>query len=163
MAYRRNDRLTVSADISTTDWSDFTIQDGTGTKTSLVDGSSGDTLSDFDRVWTLRLGAEYVFLPKQPSETLTQLWTLRGGLLFDQEPASGRSTFDSADPGDGDPDQFYGASVGVGLQLFNRVNIDAAYQLRYGNNVNSDLIRGLPGFEDDVLQHRFLLSAVLYF
>ena len=58
---------------------------------------------------------------------------------------------------------FYGFAVGAGLQLFNRFNLDLAYQLRYGRGVNSDLIRGIEGFEQDVLQHRVLLSTVVYF
>jgi hypothetical protein len=43
------------------------------------------------------------------------------------------------------------------------VNIDAAWQLRYGNSVNKDFIRGLDGFKEDVLQQRILVSAVVYF
>lgn len=163
VSYRQSDRLTLSFDMSTTDWSKFTIADEAGVKTSLIDGSSGEERSEFDRTWTFRVGGEYVFVPMRPKETLNTLWTLRGGLLLDQEPASNRTAFDSEEPGDGTPDLFYGMSVGLGLQLYNRINLDFAYQFRYGNNVNSDLIGGLSGFDEDFLQHRFLLSSVVYF
>jgi hypothetical protein len=43
------------------------------------------------------------------------------------------------------------------------VNIDVAYQARFGLGVDSDRISGLEGFEEDIVQHRFLLSAVIYF
>jgi long-subunit fatty acid transport protein len=162
-AYRRNDRLTISGDLSTTNWNGFYYKDGEGTRFSLVDGAEMHEGRPFDQTWTIRLGTEYVFLPQTPKENINTLWTLRGGVSLDEEPASGRSTFEPNLPGDGKPDLFYGASIGAGVQLFNRVNLDAAYQVRYGNNVNSDLIRNLPGFAEDVLQHRFLLSAVIYF
>ena len=98
-----------------------------------------------------------------PKEILPSIWTVRGGIFFDQEPASGRPTEDRTLPGDGNPDNFYGFAVGVGLQALQRLNFDMAYQFRYGNNVNSDFIRGVPGFSEDVRQHRFLMSAILYF
>ena len=37
------------------------------------------------------------------------------------------------------------------------------YQLRYGDDVNHDFVRGLPGFGEDVYQQRLLLSTVIYF
>ena len=91
---------------------------------------------------------------------------MRGGLFYDEEPASGRSTTSGAffRPRDnGEPDPFYGATFGVGLLLHQRVNLDFAYQARIGKGVNSDFFRGIPGFEEDVIQHRVLLSTVIYF
>lgn len=166
IAYRHNDRLTIAFDISRTDWNDFYIKQADGRRISLVDGLSMEdpaTRTDFDVTYSFRLGTEYVFIPRRPLETLDTLWSLRGGVFLDQEPASGRPSADPIRPGDGNPDLFYGLALGVGFQLFNRINFDAAYQLRYGNNVNSDRIRGVEGFSEDLLQHRFLLSAVLYF
>jgi hypothetical protein len=105
-----------------------------------------------------------VLLPKIPEETLKYLWTLRGGLFRDEEPASGaRQSVLSPGRGSGNPEPFYGAAVGVGCQMFQRVNIDAAYQIRFGNDVNRDLVRGVKGFDEDVVQHRILLSTVVYF
>ena len=165
ISYRRNDRLTLSMDVTRTDWSDFYVEAANGRKTSLVDGSEmnylpediGDDLRalpqkpDFEPTYTIRFGTEYVFIPKEPRENLDRLWTLRGGLFYDQEPARGH------------PDDFYGLALGLGLLLNQRVNIDLAYQLRYGDGVNSDFVRGFRGFEEDVIQHRALLSTVIYF
>ena len=53
--------------------------------------------------------------------------------------------------------------MGIGLQLHNRADIDMVYQCRYGNRLNRDFIRGISGFEEDVIQHRVLLSTVVYF
>jgi len=150
-AYRPNDRLTVSLDITQTDWNEFYYKNGRGHRFSLVNGMSTNTAPDFDKTKTVRLGAEYLFLPKQPDETLKRLWSLRGGLFYDEEPASR------------EPDSFYGFALGAGLQTHQRVNLDVAYQLRYGDDVNEDLISGIDDFQEDVLQHRFLFSTVIYF
>jgi len=157
VAYRPNDRLTLSLDVTRTDWNDFYFKDAAGRKFSLVNAEILDNILDldephFDHTTTVRLGAEYVFVPKQPDEeALDRLWTLRGGLFYDPEPASeGR-------------DDFYGLALGCGLLARQRVNVDLAYQFRYGHDVNHDFIRGVPGFREDVLQHRVLLSTVIYF
>lgn len=154
VAWRRDDRLTLSLDVTRTDWSDFYMREASGRKTSLIDATDLRAFwdrSDFPATYTVRFGAEYVMIPKVLEEELPRLWTLRGGLFYDQEAA------------EGDPDDFYGAAIGVGLLLNHRVNIDAAYQIRYGDGVNRDFFRGVPGFREDVLQHRILLSTVIYF
>ena len=172
-AYRFNDKLTLSFDVTRTDWNDYWVKDGDGRRSSLVDVSSRDnpfTKVDFDPTYTVRFGAEYVFIPKKPDEKLNNLWTLRGGLFYDEEPATGKSNknswlWENATLGrpSGKPDKFYGFALGCGLLAYQRVNIDLAYQLRYGHDVNSDFLRGVPGFSEDVYQHRFLVSTVIYF
>ena len=47
--------------------------------------------------------------------------------------------------------------------MFRRVNLDLAYQFRYGDDVKSDRIRGLNGFSEDYRQHRIMLSTIVYF
>jgi long-subunit fatty acid transport protein len=166
VSYRRNDRLTLAMDISRTDWDDLSVKTDEGVRRSLIDGADlGDpfTRTNFDPTWAVRLGGEYVFIPKQRGETLDMLWSLRGGLFFEQEPASGRSTRSPFRPGDGDPDDFYGVTLGVGVLVKQRLNLDLAYQYRWGNNVNGDLNPGLTGFSADERRHRFLFSTVLYF
>ncbi|MND07290.1 hypothetical protein D3C83_291750 [compost metagenome] len=51
----------------------------------------------------------------------------------------------------------------MGLLTLERFSFDAAYQVRYGRGVNSDFIRGLTNFEEDIVQHRVLLSTIIYF
>jgi long-subunit fatty acid transport protein len=153
-AYRPNKRLTLSWDVTTTDWNEFYFKDSAHNRISLVNAGNFDQVifpPKFNRTYTVRFGSEYVFVPKIPEETLNRLWTVRGGVYYDQEAASN------------EPDNFWGATAGIGLQLFGRINIDAAYQARWGNDVNSDFIRGIHGFDEDVMQHRFLLSTVIYF
>jgi long-subunit fatty acid transport protein len=165
-SYRFNDRLTMALDMSRTDWDNFYIKRASGERFSLVDGFNIDdpaTATDFDPTMTVRFGAEYVLIPKTTTAELNRLWSLRGGLFFDQEPASGRSVAAGRPIGDGRPDNFYGFAVGVGLLAFQRFNFDVAYQFRYGNDVNSDFISGVESFSEDVIQHRLLLSTVIYF
>lgn len=168
-AYRRNDRLTLSMDITRTDWNDFYATTASGRKMSLIDASFLNTMiadmpallpllqtgklgrEELDPAYTLRLGAEYLFIPKELETKLDRLWTLRAGLFYDEEPARGH------------PDTFLGAAIGAGLLLKQVVNFDVAYQIRYGRGVNKEFIRGVDGYEEDVLQHRFLVSAVVYF
>lgn len=162
-AYRPGDKLTVAFDVSFTDYDDFYVETAEGEKISLVDNRNLNSpgATNFQTAVTVRLGAEYVFVPEHPSEELDRLWSLRGGLFFDQEPASGSPNLIT--PGDGKPDDFYGIALGLGLLVKNRINIDLAYQFRYGNDVNGDLLLGIPGFNEDVYQHRVLLSTVVHF
>lgn len=153
VAHRVNDRLTFSLDVTTTDWDDFVMRQENGRRTSLINGASQSnafTYTDFKRTKTIRFGTEYVFIPKQPDEKLERLWSLRGGVFYDEEPATR------------EPDKFYGVAAGAGLLLQQRVNIDLAYQYRWGDGVNEDFVRGIDNFQEDVGQHRLLLSTVIY-
>ena len=144
----------MSLDVTTTDWNEFYFKGRNRNRISLVNAANMDDVvfpASFDRTYTFRAGAEYVLLPKHPEAKRDRIWTVRGGVFCDQEPAKR------------EPDNFWGFAAGAGLQLWGRVNIDAAYQLRWGNDVNSDFIRGIHGFDEDVIQNRFLLSTVIYF
>ena len=166
VAHRPSDRLTLALQASYTDWNDFYITEADGSRVSLIDGLNIDdpaTETDFDATWSVRFGAEYVFIPKDQSENLDYLWIARGGLIWDQEPASGRKLTGLPSRGDGEPDDFYGAAVGVGLQIKQRVNLDLAYQVRYGDDVKSDRVTGLRGFKEDLFQQRVILSTIVYF
>lgn len=166
MAYRFNDRLTLALDVSQTDWDKATVETGDGDRFSLIDGADqGNPLrrTEFDPTIAVRLGAEYLFIPRKRSERLDYLWSLRGGLFLEQEPASGRDPRSPFRPGDGEPDNFYGFTLGAGLLFKQRVNIDLAYQYRFGDGVNGDLNPGVTGFNADEDSHRFVLSTVLYF
>lgn len=156
LAKRLGDRNTISVDVSRTDWSDFWVEDSTGRRASLVNGA---TLNDrklaapeYDPTYTVRAGFEHLFIPRQLDTELNRLWSVRCGASYDPEPATkGR-------------DDFYTVAVGGGVLLKQRVNLDAAYQVRFGRGVNSDFIRGVSGgFQENVVQHRFLLSTVVYF
>ena len=153
-ACRVNDRFTVSCDVSCTDWSDFWIRGRNGNRISPINERNFDAFlfdqPKFEETYTVRLGAEYVFIPKQPDEELKRIWSLRGGIFYDEEPAHH------------EPDSFWGIAVGGGLLSHQRVNIDLAYQLRYGHDVNGEMIRGIESFGEDIFQSRFLISTVIY-
>ena len=168
VAYRRNDRLTLAFDVTRTDWNDFYVKTEAGRRISMVDGSDLDdpfTSPKMDPAYTARFGVEYVFVPKRPSEEMPRLWSLRGGLFYDEEPATGKENRVLGVPehGDGDADSFHGFTFGAGLLLHHRYNLDVAYQFRRGKDVNRDFFRGVEDFHENVVQHRVLLSAVIYF
>ncbi len=64
--------------------------------------------------------------------------------------------------GTGDPDDFYGFSLGAGVLVKDRINLDIAYIYRWGNNARSDTF-GLFGTDADVDQHNIYVSTVVYF
>lgn len=166
LAYRMNDRLTMSMDISRTDWDKAWLKTAAGKRFSLVDGSEFDNPfrhTDLDPAYAVRLGAEYVFIPKERGETLDYLWSLRGGVFMEQEPASGRNPANLLAAGSGEPDDFYGATIGVGLLMKQRINVDLAYQYRFGQDINGDLNPGVAGFRADEDSHRLVVSTVIYF
>jgi len=153
---RASERLTLSLDVTRTDrWKDFFYETADGERFSLIDASPlnepGTGRTHFDPTHTVRLGGEYIFVPERPERRIDYLWTLRGGLFYDQEPASGH------------PDDFFGFALGGGVIAHQRVSLDLAYQLRYGHDVNEDFVRGVEGFDEDVFQHRVLMSAIVYF
>lgn len=133
-------------------------------------------LSPHDPTYTVRLGMEYVFVDETKPEQ-HYLPSIRAGVFYDPEPASNRrdawwAPFDRFGArrsalglqmkGDGKPDSYYGVTLGAGLLIRNRVNLDAAYQYRWGDNVRKDSL-GWRRTDFDVRQHNLFLSTVVYF
>ncbi len=166
-AYRfPNDKLTIAMDITRRAWDQFLIHDPRNRRLdrrriSGVTGLPPDE-HDVDPVYTMRIGAEYVFVnDKKPIQNL--LPSLRAGLFYDPEPASNRpNTLWGLGRGNGKPDDYYGFSLGAGLLIHNRVNIDAAYVCRWGDGVRQDTF-GFYKTDAKVQQHTFYLSTVVYF
>ena len=142
IAWRPTDILTVSTDVTWTDWSEFTFKEE-GEKTNPVSGRpvSEDRLDD---TFTLRLGGEFLLIRDN------YVVPFRCGMGYD--PA----------PGVDSVDDFYTINVGSGIQLFERVNFDIAYEFRWGDNVNGDTFQGIKASED-IRQHRMLASMIYYF
>jgi long-subunit fatty acid transport protein len=184
VAYRfPNDKLTLSLDVTRREWDEFVRIDPRGSfsgwtgktyplalisdprRSSPITGLPKDR-SYHKPTYTIRLGAEYVFFDED-SPPRKYLPSLRAGLMYDPEPGSGREdTWYGVSQGDGEPDDYYGATLGAGLLVKNRVNLDLAYQYRWGNNVRKDTFAGTPfetGFREDVEQHQLYLSTVVYF
>ncbi len=140
---RVSDQLTVDLDIYRTDWSKYQLTDGDGNRFSPVDGRPKDS-SNIKDTTQARIGAEYLFL--RPEQGL--VIPIRMGFFYDPEPW------------EDEVKDYWGITLGSGI-VHRRVALDAAYQLRWGHEVNSEnLIRAS---EADVLQHLFLISAIFYF
>ncbi|MBI4556959.1 MAG: outer membrane protein transport protein [Candidatus Hydrogenedentes bacterium] len=162
LAYRfPNDKLTLSLDVTRREWDEFVEVDRTGRRTSPITGLRKN-VSFHEPTYTVRLGGEYVFVdanrPKQ-----NYLPSLRAGLIYDPEPAGGRpDRWFGLGQGDGETEKYYGVTLGAGVLIKNRVNIDAAYEYRWGDDVRKDSF-SLFGTDADVEQHQFYLSTVVYF
>ena len=139
--WRPMDEWTLSSDMTWTDWSKFLFSEN-GARTNPISGDLS-TDSKLDDTYTVRLGCEYLIIRD------SHLISLRGGLGYDPSPAVA------------DEDKFYTASLGMGLQ-FGSFNFDAAWEFRWGNNVNSDTFRGITASQD-IRQHRVLTSFIYYF
>lgn len=167
-AYRfPNDKLTLTMDVTRREWDQFVIHDPRNRDPRMrkVSGVSGlpDGTHDVDATWTVRMGAEYVFVnERKPVQNL--LPSLRAGLFYDPEPASGRrdTLFGLRRGGDGSPDDYFGVALGAGLLIGNRVNLDLAYIYRWGDDVRRDTF-GFAQTSADVDQHAVYLSTVIYF
>jgi long-subunit fatty acid transport protein len=171
-AYRfRNDKLTLTLDVTRREWDQFVLVDehaGSLMNTRRSPITNLPKQESYHKpTYTVRFGGEYVFVdPARPKQRY--LPSVRAGLFYDPEPASGRDDkWWGITRGDGAPDDYFGATLGLGLLVGSRVNIDAAYEYRWGNDVRRDTWAGQPmlerGFSEDVEQHIFYLSTVVYF
>lgn len=167
-AWRFNDNFTVATDVSYTEWDKFIIQEYkkvgrsktypmaiggdkyvAGKRASAVNGLATDE-ADVDGVFTVRTGAEYLFiLPKT-------IIPARLGFAYDPEPARGSS------------DDFYAATCGTGVMLWDRLIFDLAYQYRWSKSATLATLTDGDGnlmdeYHGSVTQHQILLSSILHF
>ncbi len=140
--YRASDSLILALDVYRTRWSKFVIKDPEGNEINPMTGQPIDQgkLKDTTQ---LRLGAEYLFIGNNSTIAL------RGGVFSDPEPATEKV------------DRYVGLSLGAGYST-KEYSLDAAYQLRKGNNVSGD-ISGIPDNETDITQKTFMASIIYYF
>jgi long-subunit fatty acid transport protein len=164
-AYRfPGDKFTLSLDVKRTEWDQFVEVDRAGRRTSPITGLA-KSITEHDPTYTVRLGGEYVFFDEtKPARKF--LPTLRAGVFYDPEPSGGRpnTIWSKALPkkGDGEPEDYYGVTLGAGLLAWNRVNFDIAYEYRWGSDVRTDTF-GTYKTSADVDQHRLFASTVIYF
>jgi long-subunit fatty acid transport protein len=143
LACRISDTFTIDLDVYRTHWSDFILTDSRGNKFSPIDGRP-ENESDVDDTTQVRLGGEYLFV-LQEKEIIVPL---RGGFFYDPEPSEGGTR------------DFFGFSVGSGI-AYKRFIFDAAYQFRWGNNVDTGNL--IATSEADIYQHTILASIILHF
>jgi long-subunit fatty acid transport protein len=142
ISYRHSDRFMLSADITRTHWDDFFSEDEDGNKTSPISFLPRNE-SDIDPTFQARAGAEYLFFPSR------FVIPVRAGVFYDPAPA------------EGDPDDFFGFSLGTGIGM-KRFSFDLAYQYRFGRDVGKSTLTDFD-FSQDVDEHKIFASAILYF
>jgi long-chain fatty acid transport protein len=93
------------------------------------DDSRADVVEpqNYRDTWAIGLGAEY---------RLTDVWTLRGGVSYDQTPT--RDAFRNTRVPDGDR---YWISIGASYELSDRIGFDVAYGHRFFENTDIDRTR----------------------
>jgi long-subunit fatty acid transport protein len=142
-AWRFSDELTLDLDVYRTDWSNYVLKDGDGNKFSPIDGRpKGEShVKDTTQV---RAGGEYLFI-FQNKELVVPV---RAGLFYDPQPS------------EGSPEDFYGFALGTGIG-YKECVLDVAYQLRWGNNVDTGNM--ISSSKADIYQHSFLASLIYHF
>jgi len=142
VAWRPNDPLTLSLDVSWTDWSKYVLDDWDDvernplTDDSIRDDKCEDTIA-------VRLGLEYLLVRE------ATVIPLRAGLGYDGAPAVG------------EVDNHYTASIGVGYQR-GRFMADLAYEYRWGRDLTGGGVWGYLEPSEDAERHRLLLSLIVY-
>jgi len=142
LAWRFSDAFTMSADLYRTEWGDYVRTDAAGNKTSPVTGKSTDE-SDIDATHQVRFGGEYLFIGRK------YIVPIRAGIFYDPVPA------------DGNPDDYFGFSLGSGVAR-GRCVFDMAYQYRFGRNVGSSMLQDFE-FSQDVDEHTVYASLIIHF
>ncbi len=150
-AYRFSDVSSASLDIYRTEWDDFILTNSNGKQESPITRQSPAD-SDVDPTHQIRMGAEYLFISPRSNYVIP----VRGGIFYDPAPA------------EGNPDDFFGFSIGSGISYIDRkkdkplFSFDIAYQCRFGNNVGASILKGW-GFSQDVREHTVYSSVIIYF
>ncbi|MBU2550187.1 MAG: outer membrane protein transport protein [Proteobacteria bacterium] len=140
-AYRFSDAFTMSLDVYRTEWGDFLLKDANGRETSPITGKLADE-STIEPTHQVRLGAEYLIIRDKYTVPL------RAGVFYDPSPAEGQ------------PDSYYGFSLGTGLAI-GRFIFDVAYQYRFGDDVGGSILKGL-GFSQDIREHILYMSVIIH-
>ncbi len=143
LAWRFSDAFTLDLDVYRTHWSDYILKDDKGNKFSPINARR-ESEADIKDTTQVRFGGEYLFI--LPDKNLVV--PVRAGLFYDPEPFQG------------DIKDFYGLSLGSGIG-YKQFIFDVAYQLRWGNGVDSSNV--IAGTEADVDQHLILASMIIHF
>ena len=143
LAYRFSDKLTTSLDIYRTEWDNFILTDANDNEISPITGESADE-SDVEPTLQIRAGAEYLYV------TNSCVIPFRGGVFYDPAPAAG------------EPDSFFGLSLGSGIAK-GKIAFDLAYQYRFGRDVGKYIFQEAYDFTQDVKEHTIYASVIYHF
>ena len=142
LAARMSDALTLDLDVYWTEWSEYVLHDAQGNEMNPITGKPQPE-SDIDDTVQVRLGGEYLLIGEKV------VIPLRAGVFYDPEPA------------EGNPDDFWGFSIGSGIAYKNFV-YDIAYQYRFGRDVRTTTV-GNENSSQDVDQHTIYMSVIYHF
>ena len=141
VVWKPNKWCTFSSDWTWTSWSDYTFTAGDLTTNPVSNRPIGEgRLRD---TFVVRAGGEWLWINDD------YVVPIRWGAGYDPSPAVD------------DVDDFYTINLGTGIQI-NDYNLDIGYQFRWGNDVNSDIFKGIDASED-IREHRVLASLIYYF
>ena len=144
---KANDKLYTSVDLSQTCWSDFSFQAEGEPRINPLDGTPHGQ-NEVNDCWGVRWGTEYLLIfPK------TEI-PLRGGLSWEQRPAIGN------------PDEYWGVSVGSGVSLgkdLGKLIIDVAYSYTWANDALKSLVPDQKGLKTDVVEQQIYVSGIWHF
>ena len=140
--------LYTSIDIGQTLWSDFAFEaEGEG-KISPFDGTPHGE-QPIDDTWSVRMGTECLWVGHR------RAIPFRLGLVWEQRPAIGQ------------PDDYYGFSVGTGISVGNeadarKVIFDVAYTYLTAKDVQT-VVPDQEGLTTDTEQHQLFVSGIWHF
>ena len=144
---KASDKLYSSLDLSQTRWSDFSFKAEGDSRINPLDGTRYGQ-NEVEDCWAVRWGTEYLLIfPK------TEI-PLRGGLSWEQRPAIGN------------PDEYWGVSVGSGISLGKdpgKLIIDVAYSYTWAKDVLESLIPEQKGLKTDVVEQQVYVSGIWHF
>lgn len=144
VAFRLSDVCTISFDVYRTNWSRFFMEDKKSGDFSPIDGTPRRRSHVHDTT-QIRVGGEYLLMLEKT------IIPLRAGLFYDPQPSQKH------------PDDFFGFSLGSGIVLKKHILFDWSYQMRYGRDVCSGTLGGIPDSKADVIQHNVMLSMIYHF
>lgn len=133
LALHPSSALTISADFQYVGWSSYDKLEVTFTETGYVSTS----IRDYTDSWILRVGGEY---------HLSDVFDLRGGLLYDSNPVKD----EWVEPSLPDADRI-GLNIGCGYKITENISVDLAYMfLRFNERTieksNVDYTGGAAAF-----------------
>ncbi len=133
LALHPSSALTISADFQYVGWSSYDKLEVTFTETGYVSTS----IRDYTDSWILRVGGEY---------HLSDVFDLRGGLLYDSNPVKD----EWVEPSLPDADRI-GLNIGFGYKITENISVDLAYMfLRFNERTieksNVDYTGGAAAF-----------------
>ncbi|MGA1866945.1 MAG: OmpP1/FadL family transporter [bacterium] len=149
IAYRFSDALTISTDITRTEWDDFSLKNREGETFGLFTEFDSITNKPFSPkikpTYALRFGAEYLKILEKT------VIPLRVGLFYDPMPSLDN------------PLDSYGITLGSGISIGDLV-LDVAYQYRFATKIPG-AEAGLSELDQEINKksHQVLLSGIYYF